>query len=155
MRLSFTHHYGQAIEASSAEGRPLRAAVFNEHQVRAAAGLTLMLGVVAFFYAWFAQVYTPLRVVTAIFFVEFALRVMIGVHRSPLGLVAGWLVRRTPPQWVSARPKRFAWTLGLVMSAAMVVIVNAGVRGGLVRPLPRLSLIDGSNGGSRVGQESL
>ena len=37
------------------------------------------------------------------------------------------------PEWVSAKPKRFAWTLGLVMALAMTVITNVGIRG----PLPR------------------
>jgi hypothetical protein len=30
---------------------------------------------------------------------------------------------------VSAKPKRFAWTMGLVMSLAMMVITNVGIRG--------------------------
>jgi hypothetical protein len=38
-----------------------------------------------------------------------------------------------PPDWVSAKPKRFAWTLGLGMSFAMVLITNSGVRGMLPR----------------------
>ena len=123
--------YGQSIEGLSVDGRALRAAVFNEHQVRAAAGLTLVLGAVAFVYAYFAKVYEPIQAVTVLFFVEFALRVALGVHRSPIGAVAGWMVRRQPPHWVSAKPKRFAWTLGLVMSGAMALITNAGIRGAL------------------------
>ena len=42
------------------------------------------------------------------------------------------MTRRQPPHWVSAKPKRFAWTLGLVMAVAMMVITNSGIRG----PLP-------------------
>jgi hypothetical protein len=30
---------------------------------------------------------------------------------------------------VSAKPKRFAWSLGLVMSLAMMLITNANIRG--------------------------
>lgn len=123
--------YGQTLPASMAAGRTLRAAVFDEHQVRAAAGLTLALGGVAFAYAALAKVYLPIQAVTLLFFVEFALRVAVGVHRSPLGLLAGWMVRRRSPEWVSAKPKRFAWSLGLVMSLAMAVITNAGIRGAL------------------------
>jgi hypothetical protein len=36
-----------------------------------------------------------------------------------------------PPQWVSAKPKRFAWSIGIVMSLAMVIITNSGIRGAL------------------------
>src|SRR5690242_7232558 len=34
-----------------------------------------------------------------------------------------------PVEWVSARPKRFAWTLGLMMAGSMAVITNIGIRG--------------------------
>jgi hypothetical protein len=40
-----------------------------------------------------------------------------------------------PRHWVSAQPKRFAWTLGLVMALAMTVITNVGIRGALPRTM--------------------
>jgi hypothetical protein len=40
-----------------------------------------------------------------------------------------------PPEWVSAKPKRFAWTLGLGMALAMTVITNIGIRGYLPRTI--------------------
>ena len=40
-----------------------------------------------------------------------------------------------PPEWVSAKPKRFAWTIGLGMSFAMMIITNSGIRGWLPRSL--------------------
>ena len=76
-------------------------------------------GAVAFVYVDFEKVFGPIQIVTAVFFVDFLIRVTAGLARSPYGLVAGWLTRRLPPQWVSVKPKRFAWTLGLMMSAAM------------------------------------
>jgi hypothetical protein len=126
-----TATYGQTVDGLSVAGAPVQATVFNEHQVRAAAGLTMALGALAFAYAALARVYAPIQIVTALFFVEFALRVAWGLNRSPLGLLAGWMVRRRPPDWASARPKRFAWTLGLVMSLAMTLITNLGIRGAL------------------------
>jgi hypothetical protein len=126
-----TAPYGQQIEGLTHDGRPVHAGVFNDHQVRAAAGLTLVLGTVAFVYAYFAKLYVPIQTVTVLFFVEFAVRVTLGVQVSPLGLVAGWMVRRSTPEWASAKPKRFAWTLGLVMSFAMMLITNSGIRGAL------------------------
>ena len=67
MELSF----GQRISGLAPDGTELRAAVFNENEVRAAAGLTMVIGAVAFNYAYFAHDYVPLQVVTAVFFVEF------------------------------------------------------------------------------------
>jgi hypothetical protein len=127
MKLTF----GEIIHGLSDNGVELQAAVFNEHEVRAAAGITMVLGAVAFVYAFFAQVYLPIQIVTTVFFVEFLIRVMAGLKYSPVGLAARWMTQRQAPQWVSAKPKRFAWTLGLVMSFAMMVITNSGIRGTL------------------------
>jgi hypothetical protein len=123
--------YGELIEGLSSNGRPVRAGVFNEHAVRAAAGLTLVLGAVAFAYAYFARLYLPIQVVTTVFFIEFAVRVAAGIHYSPIGVLARWMTQRQPPHWVSAQPKRFAWALGVVMAFAMMLITNAGIRGAL------------------------
>jgi hypothetical protein len=123
--------FGQSIEGLSNAGQPVRAGVFDEHEVRAAAGLTLVAGAVAFVYAYFAKEYLPIKLVTALFFVEFLLRVSLGLRFSPFGQLARALTWRQSPHWVSAKPKRFAWSLGLVMSLAMTLITNANVRGTL------------------------
>jgi hypothetical protein len=123
--------HGQFIHGLSHNGREVRAAVFNENEVRAAAGLTMALGAAAFVYAFFARVYLPIQVVTTMFVFEFLIRVTFGLRYSPMGMLAHWLTRGQPPQWVSAKPKRFAWTLGLSLSLAMMVITNSGIRGAL------------------------
>lgn len=123
--------YGEIIHGLSYDGAELHAAVFNENEVRAAAGLTMALGAVAFVHAYFAKVYVPIQIVTTLFFFEFLIRVTAGLKYSPMGVLARWMTQRQPPQWTSAKPKRFAWTLGLVMSLAMMIITNSGIRGAL------------------------
>jgi hypothetical protein len=113
----------------------LSAPIVNEHEARAAAGITLVLGAVAFVYAYFEHDYLPLQAVSVFFFLEFLVRVRFGLPASPIGRAAGWLVQRQPVEPVSARPKAFAWTLGLVMAGCMAVITNSGVRGYLPRTL--------------------
>jgi peptidoglycan/LPS O-acetylase OafA/YrhL len=108
-------------------------AVVNEHQARAAAGITMALGATAFVYANFDRVFWPIRTVSTFLAIDFLVRLTAGLERSPSGLIAGWMTRRQDPQWVSAKPKRFAWTLGLAMALAMTVITNSGTHG----PLPR------------------
>jgi hypothetical protein len=130
----------EIAQALPDEGPLVVAAVVNENQVRAAAGITMALGAVAFSYAYFQRVYWPLQAVATLFFVEFLLRVTAGLTRSPVGLMAGWLTRRQPPLWLSAKPKRFAWTLGLTMSGSMAVITNSGIRGWLPRSICLLCL---------------
>jgi Domain of unknown function (DUF4395) len=55
--------------------------------------------------------------------------VTAGIQYSPIGIVAHAMTQRQPPEWVSAKPKRFAWTLGLGMALAMTIITNIGIRG--------------------------
>jgi hypothetical protein len=100
----------------------------------------MVMGAVAFSYAYFDRRYLLLQMVASLFFVEFLIRSTAGISRSPLGALAGWMTRREPPYWVSARPKRFAWTLGLAMSGAMAVITNVGIRGWLPRSICLLCL---------------
>jgi hypothetical protein len=127
--------FGQRTSDLTADGRAMQAAVFDENEVRAAAGLTMVIGAVAFAYAYFADDYVPLQVVTAIFFVEFLVRITLGLQYSPMGVIAHALTAGQPPEWVSAKPKRFAWSLGLALSFSMVLIVNSGIRGTLPRAI--------------------
>jgi hypothetical protein len=127
--------YGQHVSGLVVNGAELHAGVFNENQVRAAAGLTMVIGAVAFCYAYFTHLYIPLQAVASFFFIEFLIRVTMGIQYSPIGIVSHALTRRNPPEWVSAKPKRFAWTLGLGMAFAMTVITNVGIRGYLPRTM--------------------
>ena len=117
------------------DGRELHAAVVNEHAVRAAAGVTLVIGSVAFCIALFDGKFLPLQVTSVLFFVEFLVRTTAGFEYSPVGVLAHRMTRRMPPDWVSAKPKLFAWRLGLTLSTAMMVITNSGIRGLLPRTI--------------------
>lgn len=113
----------------------LRPTMFNENEVRAAAGLTLVVGAVSFSYAYFQHLYVPLQVASTVFFVEFLIRVTIGLRYSPMGVIARLITRDQTPNWVSAKPKRFAWQLGLALAFSMTIITNSGIRGLLPRTL--------------------
>jgi hypothetical protein len=123
------------VRGMTADRREFRAAVVDERVVRASAGVTMVTGAVAFSYAYFDKLYVPLQVTASLFFVEFLVRVTVGIRYSPAGVIARAMTRRQAPEWVSAKPKRFAWTLGLVMAGAMTAITNAGIRGYLPRTI--------------------
>jgi Domain of unknown function (DUF4395) len=131
---------GQHITGLTVDGQELRAAVFNENEVRAAAGLTMAVGAIAFANAYFAKHYIPLQVASAFFFVDFLTRLTLGLRYSPTGAIGRLLTSWRPPEWVSAKPKRFAWTIGLGMSFAMVIITNSGIRGTLPRTICALCI---------------
>ena len=136
MELSF----GQRISGRTADGVELHAAVVDENQVRAAAGVTMVLGAVAFSYAYFDKQYIPLQAASTLFFVEFLARLTVGIQNSPLGVVARAMTLRQVPDWVSAKPKRFAWKLGLGMAFSMMIITNSGIRGMLPRTICAICL---------------
>ncbi len=127
--------FGERIAGLKVDDRELHAAVFNENEVRAAAGLTLVIGAIAFAYAYFDAQYVPLQVASSVFFVEFLIRLTAGIRYSPVGVVARLMTRHQPPEWVSAKPKRFAWQLGLGMALSMMIITNSGITGALPRTL--------------------
>lgn len=70
-----------------------------------------------------------------LFSVEFLVRVTAGLRFSPVGVLARAITAGEPPQWVSAKPKRFAWTIGLALAFSMTIVTNSGVRGTLPRTL--------------------
>ena len=82
--------------------------------MRAAAGLTMVIGAVAFSYAYFDKQYIPLQVVASLFFVEFLIRVTVGIRYSPVGVVARAITLR-PAAGVGLRaspsgsPGRSGW----------------------------------------------
>ena len=132
--------FGQHISGLTVDGKVLYAPVFNENQVRAAAGMTLVIGGVAFAYAYFDAQYIPLQIAATLFFVEFLIRVTIGIRYSPVGIVAHWMTRHREADWVSAKPKRFAWTIGLGLALSMTIITNSGIRGTLPRTICAICL---------------
>jgi hypothetical protein len=127
--------FGQRSSGGTADGAALQARVVDENQVRAAAGLTMVLGAVAFSLAYFDAQYILLQAVSTLFFLEFLTRLTLGLRNSPIGVIARAMTLRRVPDWVSAKPKRFAWTLGLGMAFSMMVITNSGIRGMLPRTI--------------------
>ena len=127
--------FGQHISGLTVDGKLLQAPVVNENEARAAAGLTMVVGAVAFAFAYFEHEYLLLQIASTVFLVEFLVRLTLGLGASPFGLLARAMTRARPPDWVSAKPKRFAWSIGLGMSFAMTIITNSGIRGWLPRSL--------------------
>src|SRR4051794_35443001 len=127
--------FGERIDGLVVDGKELRAAVFNEREVRAGAGTMMVMGAIAFSFAYFNKEYTLLQCASTFFFIEFLLRLTVGPRHSPIGILAKWMVRNQAPEWVSAKPKRFAWQLALALAFSMTIITNSGIRGTLPRTL--------------------
>ena len=102
--------------------------VLNEREIRASAGI-LFLGVfIALMLILFKGNFIPVKYVITIFLTDFIIRVFVNPKFSPSLIMGRLIVRNQVPEYVGAKQKKFAWTIGVVLSATMfifLVLVNA------------------------------
>ena len=102
--------------------------VLNEREVRASAGIFFFATFMSLMLILFRGNFLPIKYVITIFLVDFIIRVLINPRYSPSLIVSRLIVGNQTPEYVGARQKKFAWAIGLVLSATMftfLVIVNA------------------------------
>lgn len=94
--------------------------VLNEREIRAGAGILFFVGLVAFMNAWLMGNFGPTRIMVLGFFVDFFIRVAVNPRYAPSLVLGRLVVRSQKPEYVGAPQKRFAWLIGLVLSAIMI-----------------------------------
>ena len=94
--------------------------VLNEREVRAGAGILFFVGLVAFMNAWLMGNFGPTRIMVLGFFADFLIRVAVNPRYAPSLVLGRLAVRNQKPEYVGAPQKRFAWLIGLVLSAIMI-----------------------------------
>ena len=102
--------------------------VLNEREIRAAAGILFLATFFSLMLIIFKGNFVPVKYVITIFFIDFIIRVFLSPRFSPTLIIGRLIVSRQTPEYVGARQKRFAWIVGLVLSATMfvfLVLVNA------------------------------
>lgn len=102
--------------------------VLNEREIRAAAGIMFLATFLSFMLILFDNNFLPIKYVITIFLTDFFIRVFINPRFSPTLIIGRLIVGRQTPEYVGARQKRFAWIIGLVLSATMfifMVVVNS------------------------------
>jgi hypothetical protein len=115
--------YGKTIPGLTIDGKPAPYAVVNEREVRAVAGLMLLMALFSFFHGFYLQNFLYLKITVVVFFIEFFIKVVIGTKFSIFGAIARIFVRNQKPDYVGAIQKRFAWALGLLMSTIMIILL--------------------------------
>ena len=95
--------------------------VLNEREVRAAAGILLVLGMIAFLTTFLTGDFTLTRLMVLAFGADFAIRLFIGPAWAPAMILGRWFVRHQEPELTGAPQKRFAWALGLGIAGIMAV----------------------------------
>lgn len=98
--------------------------VFNEREIRAAAGILFVGAMVAFMSAFLVGNYEILKVFVVIFFLDFTIRLFVNPRFAPSMILGRIAVQAQVPEYAGAPQKRFAWAIGWIMSLTMIIIVN-------------------------------
>ncbi len=115
--------YGTIIPGLMLHGKPAPYPVLNERAVRAGAGMMFVLGMFAFFHAFYLDNFLFLQIFVVVFFFFFFMKTVIGTRFSPISQVAQLAVKNQTPEYVGAIQKRFAWSIGLVLAATMIILL--------------------------------
>jgi hypothetical protein len=102
--------------------------VMNEREVRAAAGILFLIIFISLMIIIFKNDFSLAKYSITFFLTDFIIRVFINPKFSPSLIVGRLIVRNQTPEYVGAKQKKFAWTIGVVLSAIMFVfllLVNA------------------------------
>ncbi|HLP79506.1 MAG TPA: DUF4395 domain-containing protein [Acidobacteriota bacterium] len=114
--------FGQIIPDLQIDGKDAPYPVIDERVARASAGVLFVGAGIAFAQAFLVNNRTYLSYFILLFFVEFAIRVLVNPRLAPIYVIGKLLTRNQKPEWVGAVQKRFAWSLGLGMAITMIVL---------------------------------
>ena len=90
--------------------------VMEERQMRASAGIMFLLGIIAFINGFILQNYIVIPYISGFLMLNFLIGIFINPKFSPTILIAMVLVRKQSPLYIGAVQKKFAWSLGLMLS---------------------------------------
>jgi len=110
--LRFLTEYGEKVPG-------YEQGVLNDREVRAAAGIMFMLGMIVIFVGIGYNHVSAARVYLALVFADMTIRI-IHPRYSPLLLLGRLFVREQTPEYVGAVQKRFAWLLGWIVFLPMM-----------------------------------
>ena len=97
--------------------------VLNEREARAGAGLLFVFAILSFLYAYRTMDFRYTSIFITFFMVDFFIRVLVNPKYAPSLIVGRFFVARQKPEYVGAAQKRFAWSIGLVLSIIMFWLV--------------------------------
>lgn len=102
--------------------------VLNEREIRASAGILFLATFISLMMILFKNNFLPIKYVITLFLTDFIIRVFISPKFSPTLIIGRLIVRNQVPEYVGAKQKKFAWIIGVALSATMfffMVILNS------------------------------
>lgn len=97
--------------------------VLNEREIRAAAGLMFLATFLSLMFILFQGNFVPIKYVVTFFLIDFLIRVFINPRYSPTLIMGRLIVHNQNPEYVGARQKKFAWKIGVGLSAIMFIFL--------------------------------
>src|SRR5258706_16104724 len=102
--------------------------VLNEREIRAAAGIMFLFIYTSLMLIIFKGDFRLVKYVITLFLTDFIIRVFVNPKFSPTLIIGRLIVRNQVPEYVGAQQKKFAWIIGVALSATMfifMVVVNS------------------------------
>ena len=97
--------------------------VLNEREIRASAGIWFLFIFMSLMLIVFKQNFIPVKYAITLFLTDFSIRVFINPKFSPSLIIGRLIVRNQTPEYVGAQQKKFAWIIGVSLSALMFVFL--------------------------------
>ncbi len=97
--------------------------VLNEREVRAAAGMMFLATFISLMQILFKGNFVPIKYVLIIFLTDFSIRLFVNPKFAPILIIGRLIVSNQNPEYVGAAQKKFAWYIGLILSATMFVLM--------------------------------
>ncbi|HEO99153.1 MAG TPA: DUF4395 domain-containing protein [Epsilonproteobacteria bacterium] len=97
--------------------------VVNEREARAGAGILFLFAIISFLNAYLTHRFLFTQIFVTVFMVDFFIRIFINPKLSPSLILGRLFVRHQSPEYVGAVQKRFAWSIGFILSVIMFFIV--------------------------------
>ena len=97
--------------------------VFNEREVRAAAGIVFLFAFMAFMNGFLTGNNEPTKLMVSVFLFDFFIRIFINPKYAPSMIIGRWMVNNQKPEYTDAAPKKWAWSLGFILAATLFYLV--------------------------------
>jgi len=97
--------------------------VLNEREIRAAAGILFLMMFISIFLAAVEHDFLMLKYAVVFFLTDIAIRVFINPRYSPTLIIGRLIVGNQVPEYVGAKPKKFAWIIGVTLASIMFILV--------------------------------
>ena len=104
--------FGEYIEGTNYK-------VMDERRIRASAGIMLLLGLIAFINGFILQKYFVIPFVAGFLMLNFIIGIFVNPKFSPTIFLGQLFVYKQSPLPIGAVQKKFAWSLGLGLSAVI------------------------------------